>query len=50
MGEKDSCFDGDSVGVEFFCELLEATAGRDSIVYYYDFFADDLRRYYYVGI
>ena len=48
MGEKDSCFDADSIGVEFFCELLEATADRDYIVYYYDFFADDLRRYYYV--
>ena len=48
MGEKDGGFDGDPIGAEFFCKLLKATAGRDYIVYYYDFFADDFRRYYYV--
>ena len=50
VGEKDGGFDYYTVGAEFFCELMEAVAGCDHIVYYYDLLADDLRRYDDVGV
>ena len=48
LGEKYGGFDSESVGAEFLCELMQTAAGSNHVVYNYDFFADDLRRYYYV--